>query len=215
MEEKIIGYDVREMWFTSKDDFIKDGRFKKVLSIDASIWPSIFNTGDYPNITGKDREKLGLGTVELPSSLTVIGINKPLWDNLVNMGNYLKRHGDKSERLYWIVAITICQQDSEQKLKERNEWPYYSNTVPDNLNNDWMLVGYDVTSCISESVIAPCYDIDIKTKGLFELDKNINEYTLFSNIAKASEFKRIQDTISQSESPHLVYGIWRIQEILF
>ena len=215
MVEKIIGYDVREMWFTDERDFIKDGRFQKVLSIDASIWPSIFNTGDYPDITGKDREKYGLGKVDLPSGLSVIGINKPLWDNLVNMGNYLKRHGDKSERLYWIVAITICQQDSEQKLKEREEWPYYSNTVPDTLNNDWMLVGYDVTSCISECIISTCYDFDIRTKGLFELDKNINEYTLFSNIAKASEFKRIQDTISQSQSPHLVYGIWRIQETLF
>lgn len=78
-----------------------------------------------------------------------------------------------------------------------------------------MLVGYDVTSCYSESIISPCYDSDKRTKGLFELEKNINEYTLFSNIAKASEFKRIQDTIAKFEAPHLVYGIWRIQKILF
>ena len=215
MEEKIIGYDVREMWFKSDRDFIRDGRFKKVLSIDASIWPSIFKTGDYPNITGKDREKYGLGTVELPSSLLVVGINKPLWNNLVDMQNYLKRHCNKSGRLYWIVAITICQQDSEQNLKEREEWPYYSNTVPDTLNNDWTLVGYDVTNCISESIISPCYDFDGRTKGLFELDKNINKYMLFSNISQASVFQRIQDTIAKFDAPHLVYGIWRIKEILF
>ncbi len=215
MEEKIIGYDVREMWFTNKHDFIKDERFEKVLSIDASIWPSIFNTGDYPDINGKERGKYGLGTVELPSSLSVVGINKPLWNDLVGMQNYLKKHYVKSGKLYWVVAITICLQDSEQKLKERKEWPYYSKTVPETLKNDWMLVGYDLTSCYSESVISSCYKSDRRTKGLFELDKNINEYMLFTNIAKASEFRRIQDTMGQFESPHLIYGIWRIQETLF
>ena len=52
-------------------------------------------------------------------------------------------------------------------------------------------------------------------KDMIGLDKNINENLLFSKISQASNFQRIQDTTAKFEAPHLIYGIWKIQEILF
>jgi hypothetical protein len=45
MEEKIIGYDVREMWFKDKCDFRMGSKLVKALSND--LWSSIFDCGDY------------------------------------------------------------------------------------------------------------------------------------------------------------------------
>ncbi|MEN6335304.1 MAG: hypothetical protein ABFE01_13725 [Phycisphaerales bacterium] len=88
MEEKIIGYDVREMWFKSKYDFHMGNKLVKVLTDDA--WSSIFLwDGDYGDIRGKRREEFGLGMIELPPMMRV-GINYPLWSDLGDMLNCLR-----------------------------------------------------------------------------------------------------------------------------
>ncbi len=70
MQERILGFDVREMWYRDQHDLVRSGRFKKMLSLEGSLWGSIFNTGDYPNLAGCQREEIGLGVIELPVTVT-------------------------------------------------------------------------------------------------------------------------------------------------
>jgi hypothetical protein len=211
MRERILGYDIREMWYEDQFDLIKHGRFKKMLSTAGSLWGSLFDQGDCPDLVGPEREKYGLGTVELPE-LLVVGMNRPFWTDLGAMLDYAQTHAPRSGRLYWIVAITICLEDPEQELKEREEWPYYSEPVPGNLQDDWVLVGYDVTSCYSESMISGELGPGLESGDPCEFAHHLNQYLLFSSIAKAEEFSKALDVSNENESPHTVYGIWKASE---
>jgi hypothetical protein len=211
MQERILGYDVREMWYRDQHDLVKSGRFKKMLSVEGSLWGSIFNTGDCPDLTGRHREAIGLGVVELPG-MAVVGMNLPLWSRLADMQNYLASHASKTGHLYWVVAITICLPDPAWELKARREWPYYAETVPEVLQDDWALAGYDVTSRDSESMISARLPPGIVPEDARELDQNLNDYMLFPSLAVAHRFRTLWDSTSPGEAPHLIYGIWRIEE---
>ena len=55
MEEKIIGYDVWEMWVKYPTDFRMGSKLVKGLC--DNLWNSIFDDGSYADIVGKDREE--------------------------------------------------------------------------------------------------------------------------------------------------------------
>ena len=214
MKERILGYDVREMWCpVQKPSWLPIPLcFNKVMTIDSAVWGSIFNDGNYPNLQGEDREKVGLGTVELPP-LAVTGLSHPLWDKLADMEDYLCNQGLHSGRKYWIVAFTLCQDDPEQELRERTErmeWPYCSEPVPDRIQLGWNLAGYDVTSRYAEGMITShVLDVERQTPGL---QVDLNPYMLFSDLRTADRYRAIWDEEDTSLSPHLVFGIWRIRE---
>jgi hypothetical protein len=212
MKERILGYDVREMWYEDQFDLIKHGRFNKMLSIDGSPRGSVFNTGDYYYLVGQEREKRGLGTLELPEML-VVGMNLPFWSDLDSMLDYVRENVRRLGRLYWVVAITICLEDPERELKERREWPYYAETIPGDIQSDWLLAGYDVATCDSESMITPCME-SLTSGEASDFEKGLNEYMLFSALAKADEFRRAQDGDYELGYPHIIYGIGRVAEIV-
>jgi len=61
MEEKIIGYDVREMWYKEPCDFEMGGKLVKMLSVDHTLWSPIFHHGGNQDVVGKDQEEKGCG----------------------------------------------------------------------------------------------------------------------------------------------------------
>jgi hypothetical protein len=69
MEERIIGYDVREMWYKEPCDFRMGSKLVKMLSVDHTLWSSIFHHGGYGDLVEKDREEKGYGMIELPPIL--------------------------------------------------------------------------------------------------------------------------------------------------
>jgi hypothetical protein len=213
VEEIILGYDVRETWCEDEWEPIRQGRFKKMLSIDASLWGSVFNQGNYPDLAGEERERIGLGVIELPE-LADMGMNKPLWSNLAFMKGYLAACGPDSGRAYWVVAVTMFGQDLERDLKARQEWPYYAETDPAAIQDSWVRVGYDVTSCYSESMISAQLGPSLERGEDDEFVKDLNEYMLFSEMHSADRFRCAQDSANEGEAPHLVYAIWRVEEIL-
>jgi hypothetical protein len=73
-----------------------------------------------------------------------------------------------------------------------------------------VLVGYDVTSVWSETMITG--RLDPEAEDVAELTRELNEYGLFPSMEKADEFKTRWDTAFPDEEPHLVYGIWRVEE---
>jgi hypothetical protein len=214
MKEITLGYDVREMWYLG-DHWAPpmDGLPRKGLCIEPSIWGSVFMTGDCPGIVGEDRKDYGLGSIPLPE-MQIVGLNMPLWSRLQRMQDYLKTQNAKSQKCHYIIAITFCGQDPERTLRERTEWPYYCETVPSVIGNDWDLLGYDVTSCYSESVISGLFVPDAEQASMSHFETILNEHALFSEVADADRFRTALDVSWPDESPHLIYGIWRIAEIL-
>jgi hypothetical protein len=212
MKEKIIGYDVREMWFKDEYDFRMGNKLVKTLSND--LWSSIFDGGDYRDVVGKRREELGLGMIELPP-MSRVGTNYPLWSGLADMQNYLSPHRCAEGKQYWVVAITLRTEDLEEESRDREDWPRGPEANPDSIQRDWVSVGYDLTSVWSENMITPKLHPEAEAEGVAELTRELNEYLFFRSIEKATEFKMRWDTASPEEAPHLVYGIWRIEEACY
>ena len=210
MEEKIIGYDVREMWYKDTCDFRMGSKLVKTLS--NYLWSSIFDWG-YRDVVGKDREELGFGMIELPP-MSRVGINYPLWSDLADMLNYLRPYRCAEGKPYWVVAITLRTEDLEGEPRDKDHypWPYEPESNPDSIQSDWVLVGYDLTTEWSENPITGHLGPSAEAQDVSELTRELNQYLLFPNIEKAAEFKMRWDTAFPDEAPHLVYGIWRIEE---
>ena len=213
MEEKIIGYDVREMWYKEPCDFRMGSQLVKMLSIDHTLWSSIFHHGGYGDLGEKDREEKGFGMIELPS-ISRVGANYHLWSDLADMQNYLSPYRCAEGKPYWVIAITLRTEDLERMPRDREYWPYDPESNPDSIQSDWVLVGYDLTSRWSESMITPALlSPETEAEAVAELPRELNEYLLFPSIEKAAEFKMRWDSAAfPDEAPHLVYGIWRIEE---
>jgi hypothetical protein len=221
MEEKIIGYDVREMWYKDPTDFRMGSKRVKKLFADRMLWRSIFNDDTWPAFIGKDREERGFGVIEYPPEPHV-GINWPLWSDLAELREYLKAYRSAEGRPAWLVAITIRAEDLESKSRELERigwvrdtaWPESLEANPDCIQKDWVLVGYDLTDVFSDSVIPAPSEAEAEEDA--ELTSVLNEHHLFPSIEKAAEFKTRWDvTCPGNTPPHLVYGIWRIEEIRY
>jgi hypothetical protein len=208
MEEKVIGYDVREMWFKDKYDFRMGSKLVKGLSSD--LWSTIFDWGRR-DVVGKRREEVGLGMIELPP-MSRVGINCPLWSDLTDMLNYLSPYRCAEGKLYWVVAITLRTEDLERESRDREQWPRDPEANPNSIQSDWVLVGYDLTTEWSENMITPKLLREDEADDVAELTRELSEYLLFPSIEKAAEFKMRWDTAFPECAPHLVYGIWRIEE---
>jgi hypothetical protein len=207
MEEKIIGYDVREMWHKNKYNFRMGSKLVKMLSMDYTLWNSIFFCeGHYP-----DAMKNGFGMIGLPP-FSRVGINYTLWSDLADMQNYLSPYRSAEGKPYWVVAITIRTEDLEGESRVREDWPHDPESNPDSIQRDWVLVGYDVTNVWSDNMITPKLFPEAEADDVAELTRELNEYLLFPSMEKAAEFKVRWDTAFPEDAPHLVYGIWRIEE---
>jgi hypothetical protein len=223
MEEKVIGYDVREMWYKEPTDFRMGSKLAKMLSANRGLWSSIFNDGTCPDIVGKDREERSFGVIEFPPESRV-GINWPLWSDLADLRNYLEAYRCAEGRPAWLVAITIRAEDLESKSRalesmgwpRDTEWPERLEANPDGIQKDWAFVGYDLTNVFSDSMITASLSPQADAQGVAELTSELNEYLLFPGIEKAVEFKTRWDISPAGEqTPHPVYGIWRIEEIRY
>ncbi len=211
MEEKIIGYDVCEMWFKHKYNFRMGSKLVKALS--SNLYESIFDHGDYPSVVGKDREEKGFGVIELPPMVRV-GTNYPLWSDLADIQSYLRAYRCAEGKPCWVVAITLRTEDLDGESRDKDDypWPYEPESNPDRIQSEWTLVGYDLMTEWSEGMIVPKLFPEAEADDVAELTRELNEYLLFPSIEKAVEFKIRWDTAFPEFAPHLVYGIWRIEE---
>ncbi len=210
MEEKILGYDVREIWHKDKCDFRMGSKLVQALCDD--LWGSIFDWG-YVDVVGEDRERIGLGMVEFPP-MSRVGPNYPLWSDLGDMLNYLRPYRCAEGKPYWVVAMAVRAEDLEQKFRalDREQWPRDPEAKPDGIQSDWVLVGYDLMSVWWEDMIVPKLHPEAEAQEVSELTQELNQYLLFPTIEKAGEFKMRWDAAFPEEAPHLVHGVWRIEE---
>ena len=223
VKEWILGFDAREMWnyedvqamgarTATSTGFLRNG-IKKGLSVDQSIWGSVFDSGDYPTLVGEERRHVGLGTLKLPDW---IGENNPLWENLSDLEKYLKKHELETIKPYWIIGITLISQPEDIKISN-SEWPSFEPTIPPIRESSWRNIGFDIADQSMEAHL---------TGTAFNGDEQyinalcnrwgplLNEYHLFREIEHALRFKEeMIETLDQDYMPFFVYGIWLIREV--
>lgn len=221
IEMWIVGFDGREMsnynfegmktktpTFTS---FLRDN-IVKPLTVDSSIWPSVFNDGHFPHLSDEERKELGLGTIKLPEWT---GHNMPLWENLQQLEEYLGENDDEVIKPCWIIAITGTVQAVGLKASP-DDWPRVESTSPGVVDSEWSLVGYDVLTKLGESgLTGSCFEGD-EANIQSVRDRwgpHLNEYHLFKSVEYGLRFRDFENERYPTDSPHFVYGIWQIKEV--
>lgn len=197
MNEFIVGFDIKRINNRIARNIIAKCSCSNVCSADFSIWPSQFNTGDYPEVTGSLRKKYGLGFLELPDS---VGINSPCWCNLSEMIKYYVCKMDDLTDIC-VVAIT-CNECYEDK------WPYRADVIPKTLNGSWVRLGYDVLDDTQESII-----INNEESELANLTKyGINQNCLFNNTKGAVRYIKDLKAQIRAEREYDIYGLYSLFE---
>ncbi len=221
--ELLIGFDAREMWYYENAkpigqaaimslSFFRNG-IKKGLSIDPSIWGSVFDTGDCVALVGEERRSVGLGTLKLPDW---VGPNKPFWDNLSDLEHYLLLHDSEIIKPYWIIAVTRLSLPQEIE-NTSHEWPFFEPTNPPSLLPEWKLIGFDIADHDGEARLT---GTEFKgSEQYLESLRNrwwahINEYHLFKDLVAAIAYKEFLNQQYPSYAQYFVYGIWLITQVV-
>jgi hypothetical protein len=199
VEETILGFDSREMWTKFAGSWLEQHRSRyllrydltKPLSVSTRVWALAYDDVSQETKSSDWRASLGL------------------WDNLSNLQEHMRRLGE--DRLYWLVAITLLIGIlTEQEIEE--EWSaFLPTTIPDILNSDWLLLGYDVATGGLLSGLSCCgYKPEVAPLLRSQWGPCLNEYHLFADRQDAIDFVEVSNNRVREHAPFDVFGLYLI-----
>ncbi|MET0623348.1 MAG: hypothetical protein ABW250_10250 [Pyrinomonadaceae bacterium] len=197
-DERVVGYDAREMWSGAgaawdaarREAFLFRPGVEKPLSTDTIVWPSVFGLeggAPRPAYTGY----------------------QDLWNSLSELELFLAGIESLKTRPYSIVAVTLPLPLRDPGELERWEFELGA-TSPSIHEEAWPLLGYDVADRWLLSGLSNCGFLpgveDVKALR-DEWSPGLNEFHLFEQISKASEFRDLSDERVREHAPFFVYGL--------
>ena len=201
-QEKIIGFDAREMYFGPYEDWTPERRQKfllkdveKPLSVDPVVWRSLFDIAS-PSFSLDAWPSVG-------------------WDGLYKSWGKLEyvlqamKDWQASLKPCWVIGITMFADETEQEnIDAYADW----SISPIEIDKSWRLLGYDVADGSSISFLSnagvgeeqrPMY---IETLGI-----HLNSYHLFSDGFKAQAYADACEGREPMHGPYAVFGLYLIQ----
>jgi hypothetical protein len=203
-EERLLGFDAREMWTQFEETWPQEQRWTyllidklvKPLSVSVRIWaPALEDVSK--DIKSQDwRASLGQ------------------WDSLNGMQMYLESRRDEIAGPYWIVGITLLYGILTEREK-REEWhAFLPSTSPSTIDRDWSLLGYDVATGGLLSGLSACgYDSSSAPKLREKWEPHLNKYHLLTSQDRAIEFMKMTDDRVPEHAPFFVFGLYLIQKV--
>jgi hypothetical protein len=197
--EQVVGYDARDyrddfesLWPPQRrEQFLYRLDVKKVLSVDARVWPSV---------------SAELGQSARPDQAAM----QNLWASLRDLQQVLSIAAPKLISIASrTVAITFVD-DGTRRLHPTLE-QVATLVDPNKISRDWQFVGYDVAdawllSALSNCGFLPGYDDVEKLRK--EWAPHLNGFHLFDNLKTASAFRQMSDQrLASDHAPTFVYGI--------
>lgn len=203
-DEKVLGFDVREIWLDPADlwnaqrksDLLFRLDVVKPLSTDSMVWPSAFDVDAdlcRPSWTGYVQD---------------------LWEDLEGLQECLRLQWGSKSKPCRTIAVTLlrrsCREDQHTEWDER-----VVSTNPFTLGKEWSLLGYDVSdnwllSGLSNIGFSP--GIEDVSSMRARWTQSLNEFHLFDSPVQAMEFKLFSDQRVINHAPFFVYGLWQILE---
>jgi hypothetical protein len=215
MEERLLGFDIRELWSQSdnlwdparREFFLLRPNVLRPLAADTLVWPSLFDTGQGIGFPEPERQHLHLAGVLLPP---YIGPNTGLWENARVMLRYL---GEKwtGPRSYSLVAISWLSEDSFAEAGKYG--PYLANTLP-MTSEPWRRLGFDVADGSRLSGLSNCAYTPGEIHRLRSLwGPRLNQDHLFGDPVDALRFRDMTNARVPEHAPFFVYGLYLIGEV--
>ncbi len=193
LRESLLGFDAREMWLESAGlmhPAHKPSTFRlrddvgKVLSADTMVWPSLFDT--HPQW---------------------IGANAPFWESLSRLESAVS--AARETRPYRIVAATWHRETGAEHALGPHEMP----TEPESRHPAWPLLGFDVSDGSFLSGLSNCgYGEQERPALSAQWGRWLNPSHLFTNLAKALEFRTLSNSRVPEHAPFHVIGLWLVRE---
>jgi hypothetical protein len=212
VEERLIGFDVREAWTETDQrwDAPRRARFllradaRRPLSTDTLVWPSVFDSGQGIGLPAEQRAQLGLAGIPLPGWT---GPNVGLWNDRAAMRQLLSSHAPRVPFEHCTeLAITWL---SASGFLSGDVGPYLEPTEPPTLSSDWRFLGFDVADGSLTSGLTNCGYTDSELSHLSNTwGPLLNEHHLFADLEHAWSFREIADRRVPEHAPFYVFGLW-------
>jgi hypothetical protein len=212
-EERLLGFDIREhggapdqLWdHERRERFLLRVDSPKPLSIDTSVWPSFFDTGQGIGLPGPERERLHLDGVPVPGT---IGPNAGLWEDTARMRLYYKEWAGEPKPGV-VVAISWI---SDNSFLEGGEFgPYLGQTSPAECDPLWERCGFDVGDGSLVSGLSNCGYLPDEAASLRKRwRESLNKHHLFDVLLPAFRFRDLSNERVPSHAPFFVYGLYLV-----
>lgn len=199
MEERLLGYDAREMWLNYQNDWEQEHRSNfllredliKPLSTDDMVWKGVTD----------------LYEIKTPDW---IGANS-IWEDLEHLEGFLGKH-KQLVKPYWVILITWLS-ENPKAYKSEYDAPYFEPVKPAQKKDSWKFLGYDISDAWMLSGLMNCGytppdDIESLRK---KWSIYLNEYHLFEDFEIAREFRDFTDVRVKEHAPFSVYGIYLVK----
>ncbi len=226
-DEILVGFDAREAgehdpyWGDQRRQrFLLRHDVARPLSIDRSVWPTIFD-GPWqavPVTDGPGGKRIGDQVVWVHDR-NKIGPNAPLWQNLDRMQNKLDEQGADPAGIV-LVAVGWCfrwnGEESpypEDSIRSYSMGPYdMKEAEPAEPERSWDLLGYDVatgslTSGLSNGFYAPEDSARLREQWAAKL----NAHHLFRDQDSAFAFVEAMNARDTCDPWFHVYSLYRFQ----
>lgn len=210
LREYLLGFDARlEPGHCSRDwtsaqraMFLLRTDVPVPLAVDDQVWPSVFSEAG-PSSSELDEQALESLIAERAIS------NAGLWNDLATLKEHLQRRVGKAPTPHWVIAVTcFCDSTLDEIVGFRldTELPQPPKVAP-----DWRLLGYDVADGGPISGLSNCSYSAAEARTLStEWSRDLNEFHLFKDRERASEFASLTNIRMPDHRPFFVYGLWLI-----
>ena len=209
IEDRLIGFDIRELWLdpndlwesARRDAFLLRTDALKPLSTDALVWPSVFGA-PVQALPLKIREPLRLASLAAP---TWIGPNACLWEDLPAMERHLLASWAEPQP-HAVIAVSW---HSENAFSDAGQFgPYLGCTNPAARPPDWRFLGYDVSDGSLLSGLSNCGYSNDETGSLRARWRGrLNAWHLFNDVTDAFSFRGLANDRVPEHAPFFVFGI--------
>ena len=218
-DEILVGFDARDA--RAHDPGWNDERRQRSLlrpevarplSVDNVVWPTIFD-GPWEEVQvldGPQGKQIGVTWVY---DRRVIGPNAPLWHDLDRMKGRLAEQGAGPADVV-LVAVAWCfRWNGEPNPYPEGIWGPYAmvDTEPEELEESWTLLGYDVAGGSLNSSLVSFYRTPEDGDRLREKwAPKLNEHHLLHDQDAAFAFAEDANTGVPAEYMQHVYSLYRL-----
>lgn len=207
MFRQTLGFDVRlphhayvsALWTDDRrHTFLLNPGVAWPLSVDATVWPSLFRYDDL--VPSKSLSRIQIEPVDIYQE------SLELWDSPSSMLRAVKESSGVLPSAVIPVAVEILSRRAFE------EFEFWRAVLPDTLgpiSDPWICLGYDVADASRLSGLTNCsYTSEARRRLEAEWGKTLNEFGLFSNPEAALDFARLTDHRVPEHSPFFAYGIY-------
>lgn len=225
---EMVGFDARELWLdidsqwdkNECNTFLLRHDVLKPLSVDDFVWYSVFIEKTTSRIwEGKSTQSMYLTdswktTFSENRFLEAPDLYQPrrVWTDLNSLTRYLHQNWQDDWKPCAIIAVQEIINLDTIEDEENND--FQPRIEPNEVQDDWVLLGYDVADYYLYSGLADGgIQDELFSKIKPEWVDNLNDYHLFTNPQTAFDYIEFANIRIPTHQPFYVYALYLVKSV--